>query len=783
VVSTTGQPLGPHGPGKAPPEDDPRARRPAAPAPNEDLRGETGALAILSTIIIGALAFRAGDASPGSDPRSAETSARSHPETPAASRAPADVEADDEPTPYRTVVRERRDDDGLEAQRRLDARSPGFATAVDLEQEQGARPSDGLAEIVARTPGASVRSIGGLGQFSSVSVRGSAPQQVQLFFDGVPVGGSLAGLSNLDDLPLDGLTRLEIYRGHVPVAFGGATLGGAIDLVSAPGRDAVTRVAGGVGSFGARQTRFDLVRPLRGRNAHLSTRFGYAGAQGDFPYFDDGGTPHNPLDDTTRRRVNNHYDRVQGQLRLDAHRGRWRFGLHEIVQYKEQGIAGSARAPTRAMNLDTGGARTIFTARRSELGRPGGNVEWVSGFAVDVRRFTDPLAEIGIADDQRTTSLDAYVSPRMRLALWTGAFVRLVADQRTEWVQIEQRGGSFSPSGDSVRTRTAAGVGAEVEQFLFDRRWLVVPGVRVDAIVNRFSVGPGEGELGDQGRDDHVLGWSPRLGTRLRVVPGLELRGSGGRYFRPPTLMELFGDQGYVVGNEGLRPETGHSLDGGIVLDRSWAGLHAYAQVAGFATWSRDLIQWVAAGLVARPENVAAARVRGLEASVVLAPTTRIVDLQANYTLLETEDRGGDPARAGQALPGRPRHEVFVRSSAGRVWWSGDTPVEPRIFYTVDVVAGTFLDPSGRHELPARAIQGLGAELHVAQRVHVALEIRNLLDVRTAFITRPVAGARTHQVPVSDFLGFPLPGRSVWATVRIEMGYLARNRASRRSNA
>jgi vitamin B12 transporter len=675
------------------------------------------------------------------------------------------------------VVHERRDADGLEAQRRLEARSPGFATAVDLEREQGARPSDALAELVARTPGASVRSIGGLGQFSSVSLRGSAPQQVQLFIDGVPIGGSLAGLSNLDDQPLDGLTRLEIYRGYVPVAFGGATIGGAIDLVNAPGKEPLTRIAGGVGSFGARQTRFELVRPLRRRDAHLGLRFGYAGADGDFPWFDDGGTPHNPLDDATRRRVNNHYDRVQGQLRLDARRGRWRFGLQEIVQYKEQGIAGSARAPTQGMKLDSAVARTIFTARRTRLGRPGGNLEWVSGFAVDYRRFTDPLAEIGLADDQRTTSLDAYLSPRMRLALWRGAFVRLVADQRTEWVRIDQRGGSFFPTGNSERTRTASGIGAELEQFLFDRRWLIVPGARVDALVNRFAVPPGEGELGDQGRDDHVLGVSPRLGTRLRVLRGLELRSSAGRYFRPPTLMELFGDQGYIVGNEGLSPETGNSIDGGLVLDRDFGGLAAHAQVAGFVTWSRDLIQWVAAGLVARPENVAAARVRGLETSMVLAPSRRIVDLQANYTLLETEDRGQDPARRGQPLPGRPRHEVFVRSSAGRVWTAAATSFEPRIFYTVEVVAGTFLDPSGRHELPARAIQGLGAELHLAERVHFAVEVRNLLDVRTAFVTLPVTGARPHQVPVSDFLGFPLPGRSVWATVRIDMGSLSRRRS------
>jgi iron complex outermembrane receptor protein len=142
--------------------------------------------------------------------------------------------------------------------------------------------------------------------------------------------------------------------------------------------------------------------------------------------------------------------------------------------------------------------------------------------------------------------------------------------------------------------------------------------------------------------------------------------------------------------------------------------------------------------------------------------------MQASYTLLHSEDRSDDPARRGQPLPGRPRHDVFVRWSAGPTFWAKGVSIEPRVFYTVDYIAGTFLDPSGRFELPPRAIQGVGTEVHFADAVHLAVEVRNLLDVRTAFVTLPVAAARPQRVAVSDFIGFPLPGRSVWATLRID---------------
>jgi len=137
------------------------------------------------------------------------TSALVRPAVTTALHAPPSAE-EPERAPWRTVVASDDDDEAEpeEAQRRLDARGPGFATAVDLEREPGTRPADGLPEVIARTPGATVRSLGGLGQFGAVSLRGSSPQQVAVFLDGVPIGSSVAGLVDLGSVPLDGLARV-----------------------------------------------------------------------------------------------------------------------------------------------------------------------------------------------------------------------------------------------------------------------------------------------------------------------------------------------------------------------------------------------------------------------------------------------------------------------------------------------------------------------------------------------------------------------------------------------
>lgn len=682
------------------------------------------------------------------------------------------------PAPYRTVV-EVPIRGSLEAQRNLDATSVGFGTAVDVEALPGATPDDALAEVVARTPGANVRSLGGLGQFSAVSLRGSAPAQVAIFLDGVPLGGTLAGLVNLSDIPLDGIGRIEIHRGHVPIRYGSAAIGGAIDLVSKLRWDEPSvSVRAGYGSFGARSVGVAATTPLR-RNLVLTTRASYGGAQGDFLYYDDAGTNVFTGDDRTRVRTNNDYDRVLAQVRLDGERGPWRWSTQQWFVGRWSGVAGPIGAPSEDARIGNLAARTLGSVEHLRPGkRPGGRLTWKFGLGFVAQRYRDPAGELGLnTDDQRLRAVDVYVSPRWRVPLWQGAFLTTVADARPEFIDVDERVPEGVASGDAARNRWSFGVGTELEQFLLDRRILLAPAVRIDGVQSRFAVAANEGEPGDSGRDDAALGISPRLGTRIRLFGPLSVRGSVGRYFRPPTLLELFGDRGYIVGNEGLVPERGTSVDAGIVVDLERPNVSTYASVAGFGGWSEDLITWTSAGRVTRPRNISAARVRGLESALTIEPARRPVTLHAHYTLTDTEDRGPDPTFAGQPLPGRPRHDLFARWTAGWPWPRRGYIVEPRFLYTAEFIAGTNLDPAGRLQLPPRVLQGVGAELHLrkpsergglGQQVHFAFEVRNLLDVRTAAVTPSVANARPTPVAVSDFIGFPLPGRSLWASVVID---------------
>jgi vitamin B12 transporter len=87
-----------------------------------------------------------------------------------------------------------------------------------------------LNEILARQAGVQIRLSGGLGSESRISVRGLEGKRVQIFLDGNPLN-SPDGSLGINDLPVQIIERIEIYKGSVPAYLGGDGLGSAVNVV------------------------------------------------------------------------------------------------------------------------------------------------------------------------------------------------------------------------------------------------------------------------------------------------------------------------------------------------------------------------------------------------------------------------------------------------------------------------------------------------------------------------------------------------------------------------
>src|SRR5258706_2198038 len=137
---------------------------------------------------------------------------------------------------------------------RDDAPAPRDPTAFAsvIETREAATTVETLTEALSNTVGVQVRRFGGLGDFSTVSVRGFSPGQVQVYLDGVPLSRADNEVVNLSDLPLDAVDHVEVYRGVTPLVFAQSAPGGVVNVVT---RKAGTPFAAASASWGSFDTR------------------------------------------------------------------------------------------------------------------------------------------------------------------------------------------------------------------------------------------------------------------------------------------------------------------------------------------------------------------------------------------------------------------------------------------------------------------------------------------------------------------------------------------------
>lgn len=101
-------------------------------------------------------------------------------------------------------------------------------TVISMKQLQGTVSS--VESILAKTVGVAIRASGGVGSSSRLSVRGLEGKRIGVFIDEAPLNDQ-SDFIDLNDIPIDMIDRIEIYKGVVPAKFGGSSMGGAVNIV------------------------------------------------------------------------------------------------------------------------------------------------------------------------------------------------------------------------------------------------------------------------------------------------------------------------------------------------------------------------------------------------------------------------------------------------------------------------------------------------------------------------------------------------------------------------
>ena len=140
----------------------------------------------------------------------------------------------------------------------------------------GARQLEGtttsINDALARTTGVTIRSTGGVGSASRISVRGLEGKRMGVYIDEAAIG-QLSDYMTLNDVPTDMIERIEIYKGIVPYRFGGSALGGAVNVVTKEYPPLYLDASYEIASFNTHKMNFAFKRT----NARTGLQFGLGG--------------------------------------------------------------------------------------------------------------------------------------------------------------------------------------------------------------------------------------------------------------------------------------------------------------------------------------------------------------------------------------------------------------------------------------------------------------------------------------------------------------------------
>lgn len=114
-----------------------------------------------------------------------------------------------------------------------------------------------IANTLGKVSGVKIREVGGVGSDAQISLNGFTGKYIKIFMDGVPMEGSGSSFQ-INNIPVNLADRIEVYKGVVPVEFGGDAIGGAINIVTKQTSNTYVDASYSYGSFNTHRSNLSV---------------------------------------------------------------------------------------------------------------------------------------------------------------------------------------------------------------------------------------------------------------------------------------------------------------------------------------------------------------------------------------------------------------------------------------------------------------------------------------------------------------------------------------------
>lgn len=581
-------------------------------------------------------------------------------------------------------------------------------TVNSINVEPFINTSANLSDLVGRTAGVRIRTSGGLGSDFDVSLNGLSGSAIRYFIDGVAMESRGSDIS-LENLPINQVERIDIYKGVVPAFLGADAMGGAINIITRRHKRNYIDASVSAGSFGTVKT--DLSAQIAEHRTGLLIRpsIGFSYSKNDYmmkgvEVWD------KEADDyitTDRKRFHDSYRSLQGQVEIGVENKPWAKRLFITASYSDidkeiqtgsvQAIVyGTPRRKGHAFGLGAVYALNNLLVHGLNINLSASHT-WDRSVTVDtVFRKYDwngnwiPTQRNEITGGDRT--MRHYIRP-LTLARanidYTFADIHTlnlnyslnsIGNHRYDDIDPE-----YDPSKD-VLTKHITGL--SYSQSLINRR--LQNTVFAKSYVERLVIKQMSANWsGDPVQTTTQSFWGYGIGSRFNIMESLQIKASVEKAVRLPLSREMLGNGSTVSPNLSLRPENSLNVNLGLFGNINPGGGHSfYYEISGYMRRVRDMIHLVTnenTGL-STYGNISRVSVKGVEGEVGYHFGDRL-HLTSNWSYSVSRDK--NPIRSD----GKPS-VTYDNRIPNRPWLYGNTEltfIHRKLFNSADRLRAGYL--------------------------------------------------------------------------------------------
>ncbi len=577
-------------------------------------------------------------------------------------------------------------------------------TVLDAKTIQASQAVS-VSDLLDQTPGVTVVRNGGVGQTSSLGIRGALAEQTLVLIDGVQLNDPSSPGAGFDfaNLLAGDIARVEILRGSQSTLWGSQAIGGVVNIVTAVPSKALQGDISAEG--GSRDTQYYRAG-VGGTIDALSFRL--AGG-----YYSTSGI--------------SAFDKAFGGKEADgfnagAFSGRLRFDVNQYVQLDLRAYYTQSK-----IAFDGFSTPTFSFGDDSEYG--------------NVSQFVDYTGLNILAFDGRLKNRLAfeYASTHRRLydpadAPVTEFFFGDGAATRFEYQGTAELAPSYTAVFGAQHERTTLVTGTPAFDFVptpplraaftIDSGYAQIQGEVIKGVTLTGGVRYDSHNLfGGYTTAQAAAAWSLNGGNTL-------LRASWSQGFKAPSLYQLYS----TAGNPALKPETSDSfdagveqrlLDGRVVLGATYFRLSSH-QLIDFRSCTGAHTTLCPNPFGGFYDNVAQALSQGVELKGS-ATLFQGLTVSGNYTYTDAENR--TPGSIfGTDLARRPRHTA--NATVSYVW-----PMKLTTAVAIRYASRSFDSPGNRTPLHGYTLVDLRASFPITEKIEVYGRVENLFDehYETAF--------------------------------------------------